>query len=96
MRIPEFHMNHLSCLIWAEGLPMPLLRARPAVARVVQSAASVRQQPAVNASREVRQAVNAMQEAWQQAANVIREVRLLVNAKQVAPRARKIPLFMHA
>lgn len=96
MRTPEFHTNHLSCLIWAEGLPMLQLIARPAVARVVQNAALVQQQLEVNANLEVRQAVNARQEAWPQAANASKEIRLLVNATQVAPRAHKIPLFSPA
>ena len=72
------------------------LRARRAVARVVQNAALVQQQPAVNASWEVRLAVNARPEAWPQAANASKEIRLLANAKQVAPRARKTPLFSPA
>jgi hypothetical protein len=75
---------------------MPLLNAHREVARVVQNAALVRRQPAKNAKLEVLQAVNARQEVWPQVANASKEIRLLVNAKQVAPRARKIPLFMHA
>jgi hypothetical protein len=94
--IPEFHTNHPSCLIWAEGLPMPPLPARPAVVRLVQSAALVRQRVEVNANPEVRQAVNASKEVWPQVANACQEIRLLVNARQVAPQVHKIPLFSPA
>jgi hypothetical protein len=94
--IPEFHTNHPSCLIWAEGLPMLQLPARPGVVRVVQSAALVRQQLEVNANLEVRRAVTASKEVWPQVAIACQEIRLLVNARQVAPQMHKIPLFSPA
>lgn len=72
---------------------MPLLNARREVARVVQNAALVQQQLGVNANPEVRQAVNARQEAWPQAANASKEIRLLVNATQVAHQVHKLTLF---
>jgi hypothetical protein len=96
MKAPEFHTKHLSCLIWEEGLPMPPLRARPAVAPEVQNAALVQQQLEINANLEVRQAANARPEAWQQVANASKEIRLPVNARQVAHQGHKVTLLTPA
>ncbi|MBW1791375.1 MAG: hypothetical protein JRJ14_03775 [Deltaproteobacteria bacterium] len=75
---------------------MPLHHAPRAVARVVQNAVLVQQQPEVYANLEVRQAVAARPEAWQQVANAGKEIRLLLNAKQVAHQGHKLPLFIPA
>ncbi len=80
-------------MIWEEGLPMPQVRARPGVARVVQNAALVRRQPAKNANPEVWQAVPARREVWQQAVNANPEMRLPVPANQAAHQRNELTLF---
>lgn len=72
---------------------MPQVRARPGVARVVQNAALVRRQPAINANPEVLRAVPASREVWQQAVNANPEMRLPVNVNQAAHQRNGPNLF---